>query len=51
MKFRWAQASRVDSPDQAAHAGAGNVINRDAMLLEPLQNANVGQTQRTTTFK
>src|SRR6266849_10904843 len=44
-------SSRVETPDESSHAGAGNVVNRDVMLFEPAQDANVRESERTPAFK
>jgi hypothetical protein len=50
MNFVGAQAGRVDSRPSRP-CWCRQCPHRDAMVLEPLQDANVGHTQRTTTFK
>src|SRR5438477_3237340 len=44
-------SSGVEATDQTAHAGSSDVINRDVVLLKPLQDTNVGQTQGAAAFE
>src|ERR1041384_941055 len=37
-------AARVRRPENASHAGAGDVRNRNAMLLEDLEHSQVRET-------
>lgn len=50
-EFHWRAGRSRGFPRPSRPCWCPNVINRDAMVLEPLQEANVGHTQGTTTFK
>ena len=41
----------IHATDQPAHAGAGNVADRDVMFFEPGDHADVGESQRRSTFE
>ena len=44
-------AGGIQAADQRAHAGAVDAVNRNAVLLQPLQHANVGKAERAAAFK
>src|SRR5580765_5866557 len=44
-------AGGVETANQAAHAGASDVVHRDVMVFEPLQDANVGETEGAAAFE
>ena len=39
-------AGRIHRANDAAHAGAGNAIDRNVIFLHPLNHANLGQSKR-----
>ena len=41
LEFGGVHAGRERAADQAAHAGPGDQVNRDAVFLEPLDHADV----------
>jgi hypothetical protein len=41
----------VEAADEAAHAGAGQVVDGDVVLFEPFQNADVGFAERAAAFE
>ena len=41
----------VHAADQAAHAGAGNVVHRYVMFLQPGNDTNVGQAERSAALQ
>src|SRR5256885_8477886 len=45
------QAGSIETADQTSHAGSGNVVHRDMVLLDPSDHSDVCQTQRSTTLK
>ena len=49
--FIRAVASGVEATDEATHAGAGDVINGDAVVFEPLEDADVGEAEGAATGK
>src|ERR1700747_92409 len=51
LKFFWSFSGGVETADQAAHAGASDVVNRNVMVVEPLQNADVSEAQRAAAFE
>ena len=44
--LRRAETAGVGAADQAAHAGAGEIVDGNAMLLEPPQQADMGDAAR-----
>ncbi len=44
-----ALSGRVERPHHAAHTGAGNHVDRDVMLLKPLQHADLAHRHRAAT--
>jgi hypothetical protein len=50
-QFGGGAAGGVNSPYQRAHAGAGDAVDGDAVILEPLEDTDVGQSQGAATFK
>ena len=41
----------IECSDEGAHAGAGEPVDGDAVLLKPLEYADVGQTQSAAAFQ
>ena len=44
-------AGGVDTAYQTAHAGAGDVIHRDVVFLQPGDDADVRQSERATALQ
>ena len=44
-------ASGVNTADQAAHAGAGDVVHGNVMLFHPGNDPDVGQTERAAALE
>jgi hypothetical protein len=41
-------ARGIHGGDDAAHAGAGDAVDRDVMLVEPLKHADFGEAKRAS---
>src|SRR6185312_3141605 len=51
LDFGRALASGIHAADQAAHAGSGDIVYRDLMLLQPLENRDVSKSERSATLE
>src|SRR5262249_10364551 len=45
FEFAWALTGSVEAPDQSAHAGAGDVVDRYVVIFKPLKNSDVCQAK------
>ena len=46
-----ALARRIQPSNKAAHAGTGNVVDRNVVLLKPAQHADMGKPQGSAAFE
>ena len=44
-------AAGVECANQGTHAGSGEAVDGNVVLLKPLKNADVGQSQRASSFQ
>lgn len=50
-EFSGGAAGGVEAADEAAHAGAGDVVDGDAVLLEPFEDADMGDAEGAAAFE
>src|SRR5208337_1703844 len=49
--FRRCVSAYIERADQCAHAGSGQAVNGDVVLLKPLKDADVGHAERSAALQ
>jgi hypothetical protein len=50
-EFGGVATGSVDASDEAAHAGASDIADRDAMFFEVFNDADVSESERASAFE